>query len=305
VEKQNYYDIKRIQEEATGYNVAEYLGMDIIRRGAYSFILCPGHIDRLGRKDTIMKNCILTNQGYRCFACGVSVNVFTMVMEYYKNELGKEINFPEAVGIVGDSLGGRQHFLLNSSDEYHFSEASGLSSKDYEILGLKPTYSFHGVYNTGKIVNNEELERETLQYQESEETGNFLFYRTEKFSMQHLSQECPELYHIIIEAHAKKAMEKYKGLLKKYCDRNSRYIKRLEKFSKNGLIEEEIISGLKKSFTEKYNRAAEIYNEVSYMKESVTEDSRDIITTILEKKKEIQEKTRKEAFADLYEMFGK
>ena len=36
-------DIKRLMDEADARTVAEFLGMQIVKKGKYDFIQCPGH----------------------------------------------------------------------------------------------------------------------------------------------------------------------------------------------------------------------------------------------------------------------
>ena len=64
--KRPLYDIEEILDNVTGREVAEYFGLDIVHRGAYDFIHCPGHFERLGKEDTRANNCILTEYGYHC-----------------------------------------------------------------------------------------------------------------------------------------------------------------------------------------------------------------------------------------------
>ena len=79
--KRPLYDIEEILDNVTGREVAEYFGLDIVHRGAYDFIHCPGHFERLGKEDTRANNCILTEYGYHCFACEETVGVIRMIEE--------------------------------------------------------------------------------------------------------------------------------------------------------------------------------------------------------------------------------
>ena len=76
-----YYDIQAIANNCDTEVVANAIGMEVSK----GKIRCPGHLDRLGKYDNRISNAVLTKNGYHCFACGCSVNVFNMVMEHYKN----------------------------------------------------------------------------------------------------------------------------------------------------------------------------------------------------------------------------
>ena len=108
-----YYDIEKITAHMNVYDVALYIGMEVYPRCGKYYIHCPGHLEYLGKIDNVANNAILTENGYHCFACGRSVNVFTMVQEYYKNILGNPITFSKALEIVADSCGGREMYTLS------------------------------------------------------------------------------------------------------------------------------------------------------------------------------------------------
>ena len=60
-------DIKRLMDEADARTVAEFLGMQIVKKGKYDFIQCPGHEKRLGKPDSHIGNAVLLKNGYKCF----------------------------------------------------------------------------------------------------------------------------------------------------------------------------------------------------------------------------------------------
>ena len=72
---------KLLLEEADAREVAEYIGMDVQKRGANYFVLCPGHSNRLGKEDSTIGNCVLYKNGYKCFACNPDkiIDIFQMV----------------------------------------------------------------------------------------------------------------------------------------------------------------------------------------------------------------------------------
>ena len=104
-----YYDIQAIANNCDTEVVANAIGMEVSK----GKIRCPGHLDRLGKYDNRIGNAVLTKNGYHCFACGCSVSVFNMVMEHYKNYLGTEISFYDAVQIVAETCGGKEFYQMD------------------------------------------------------------------------------------------------------------------------------------------------------------------------------------------------
>lgn len=86
-------DLRKLEEDTDPVEVAKALGIRIYPRGNRNFICCPGHEVRLGRKDLNPTNAILTEKGYHCFACGVSVGVVDMVREITGSSFKEAVNF--------------------------------------------------------------------------------------------------------------------------------------------------------------------------------------------------------------------
>ena len=80
-------------------SVADYIGMEVVKRGANLCIRCPGHEKRLGKPDNNIGNAVLTQRGYRCFACDTFVNMVNMVREY------EGCNYWDALNIIAKAAG--------------------------------------------------------------------------------------------------------------------------------------------------------------------------------------------------------
>ena len=130
--KRPLYDIEEILDNVTGREVAEYFGLDIVHRGAYDFIHCPGHFERLGKEDTRANNCILTEFGYHCFACEETVGVIRMIEEI------EGCSKYDAICIAGDIAGGKELYQINDGDgsEQEIERKERLSSNDLKFIGL-------------------------------------------------------------------------------------------------------------------------------------------------------------------------
>ena len=97
-------DIKRLMDEADARTVAEFLGMQIVKKGKYDFIQCPGHEKRLGKPDSHIGNAVLLKNGYKCFACNTFIPTAEMVMEY------TGCNRQEAYHIIAEAMGGEEFY---------------------------------------------------------------------------------------------------------------------------------------------------------------------------------------------------
>lgn len=289
------YDLSRILEDATGLDVAEYIGMPIQKRGSNYFTYCPSHMDRMGKRDHVAKNCVITHKGCKCFACGAEDNVVQMVLDYYKNELQTPISFPEALGLIADSLGGRRYYLVNENQEEN--QIFRLKGEDYQIICLKQTYYYQAIKNAGKTQSEVNAGQDNLNWKKSDDfdkTGLYLYYEDEKITMTQLLRECPKLYWTIICEYAKKASEKYKEAIYNYCDRNSPKIRTIIKCSKDGIIDDHFLNALQNDLQKKYDRAYEIYQEA----DSILADYEDVKENKKDKKKDETQKV-----IDYFSMF--
>lgn len=102
-------DIQRLKDAADSYTVAQFIGMEIIDKGKYKYIRCPGHLNRLGKEDKKISNAILTDYGYHCFACSCGVSVFNMVQEFL------DCDFGTALRTVAEAMGGADIYSVERS----------------------------------------------------------------------------------------------------------------------------------------------------------------------------------------------
>lgn len=126
-------DIKKLMEEADASVVAEHIGMNVVKKGQYLFIQCPGHEKRLGRSDTHIGNAVLLKNGYKCFACNAFVPTAEMVMEFIG--CGKW----EAYHIIAEAMGGEE--LYPDSGENEEIPKIRLSQEELDVLKLAPCSS--------------------------------------------------------------------------------------------------------------------------------------------------------------------
>lgn len=254
------YDRERLMDDADSYTVATYIGMDVIKRGANYWIHCPGHEKRLGKPDNRIGNCCLTKKGYKCFACGVSKNIFDMVMEYYESELGQDISFTESMGIVGDALGGRELYILDGDKKNKTAYAKAekkdkLRTEDYELLGLPYSMEYEQLVGCGK--NKENLNGTIKKIGDIYE-----YYEGKRIPWTYIQSQAPDTYKQIIIRHAEQKKKKYQNVLRQYCNRDGLEIDFMRIFSKNHEIDDELLFDVKEYVQDCIEKIEEIIRKI-------------------------------------------
>lgn len=213
------YDRERLLQAADSLDVAEYIGLDIKRIGSNYSILCPGHEKRLGKPDTGFGNCILTKNGYTCFACGKSVNLIDMVMEV------TGCNYYEALGTIAETCGGRELYLSDDSDIVEKEELP-LMKEELASIGLKshstPIYDIRNLM-TCEYDDEDELYSKQSHYYIS---GNEVLKETLlgvpcSISLFSLYKDDREAYNYLIETKARESFEDSKNALAALQNDNS------------------------------------------------------------------------------------
>ena len=126
-------NLKELSRDTSSVDVARALGLKIYPKGRRNFICCPGHEMRLGKKDLNPTNAILTDYGYYCFACGVSVSTANMIVEVTGCSLHKAFEF------MADLNGGTELYKEDNLGSYV--PQITLSEAEMEALGLKQAYA--------------------------------------------------------------------------------------------------------------------------------------------------------------------
>jgi hypothetical protein len=241
-------DKELLLEEADAITVAEYLGMEMQKKGSNIFICCPGHEKRLGKPDTRISNCVLVEKGYKCFACNKYVGVIDMVMEY------TGCSYPEALTIVADACGG---VALYDSDEKHVVfDKLPLSMSDMELLGLKPRIQEYPVLNA----SDQEFEIEDYLCRCVD--GEFLMYEKRfRPSLNKMYRDNRRGYNILIAAKAKEAISKYEAAIEAYCSKDASKANLIfDIFNTDGYLDSQTMVDLKAIFQKRLWRLKEIYD---------------------------------------------
>lgn len=128
-------DIKRLVEECDAQAVVDYLQMEHKQSGRYTYILCPGHEERLGKPDTNMGNAVLREKGYYCYACNAFVTTHDMIMEYL------QCSSEEAYRIMAEAMGGAELYSGGSKTDFAKIPRYRLTQEECKVLRLYPKFS--------------------------------------------------------------------------------------------------------------------------------------------------------------------
>ena len=149
------YDKETLLASVDCIELARYLGMPIEKHGSSYFTQC---VSGLHRETQLDHNKIYSNGCY-CFSCGKRYDAAGMVMAYYENVLGQSINFQEALGIIGDSLGGRNAFLVGKHVQF---SPFPLTDEELQAIGLQPKAG------SGKVIESAETDEDGNKLESSE-----------------------------------------------------------------------------------------------------------------------------------------
>jgi hypothetical protein len=238
--------------EANAIEVAEYIGMTVVKKGANHFTLCPGHKNRIGKEDVNIGNCVLYENGYRCLACDPTKthDVFDMVMEF------TGCTFPEALATVAEIYGGASLFASNSP----YIEKLTVTQEDLKLIGLQSSV---------KKICPQNISWQHFQPEEgtsiNKVTDNGLdMFLSMKSSptetLLALKQKHPDEYRRLIATRAKIAGQKYCLAIKQYSSRSaSGASKVFDLFEDNGGVDDAVFIGIKNALMSKAWRCKEIY----------------------------------------------
>lgn len=244
-------DRAALLNEADAYTVAQYLGMEIIDKGHYKFIHCPGHEKRMGTPDNVATNAVLTAKGYHCFTCKKTVGLIDMVMEY----TGKP--YQEALKIIADASGGTSLFIDNNNSA--MPAKLPLSYDELEIIGLLPATT-NAVY-VNKIKKG--YQGSSVNIPSKNIDDDRLFYHLKaKLTLVDLYKENEALYNELICRKAEEAVHKYEKALKDFSSRSSKRAgEAYNLLNINGVLSEEDVFGLSNAFRRRLDAARKIYEE--------------------------------------------
>jgi hypothetical protein len=249
------FDREALIENANAYDVAQAIGMNVVKRGTKYFIPCPGHETRLGKPDRKTTNAVLTPKGYRCYACDVNVGLIDMVMEF----LGCDAK--TAMENIAQTCGGAALYQTGVSHEDI--KKAGISRSDIELIGLAGNCSGASSKRLLNASDSEPIFEEGTFHCKTDD-GYYMYEKIEGWNLNRLYRENEWKFNNLIAYKARESMFRYQKAMKVFCDRDAEKAKVVyDIFEEDGCLESSVFIGLKNAFQQKYWRCKEIYEEYS------------------------------------------
>lgn len=216
------YDISKLKEEVSPSAVAAYLGIRTVRSGRNIFIECPEHMERTGKPDRNVSNCVLGktwDKAYYCFACGAHGNVISLIA--HVQGLDQKKDFRKICEIAAQCTGTPDMFFTPDQEKKYTqiktksSKYPVLTDEELSLIGLSKNVS---VPNLKAVYSQEELGSDTELFERHPVISKFKI-KTEYLektyltsSVSGLAAEDPELYRELIVRACERTMEKIKEL---------------------------------------------------------------------------------------------
>lgn len=238
-----------LRAEANCIDVAKYIGINVVNRGANSFILCPGHEKRLGKPDMTIGNCAIYPDGYVCFACGADTkhDVFEMVMEH------TGCTFTEALETVADIYGGANLYKTSNTE----SEKLPLTAEDLKLIGLRASGRMFSPVNG----SYQHFEPEEGTFIEKTNSEYLVATAPSSYSLLNLKRDNEKAFNYLIASKAKEAGIKYTKALRDFGDRKSpRASVVFDLFNEDGGVDDSVFFGIQNALKKKIWRCKEIYD---------------------------------------------
>ena len=242
-------DKDSLLQEANCIDVAKYIGIDVVKRGANYFILCPGHMSRLGKKDTKIGNCVLYPDGYICYACDPNKkhNCIDMTMEHLN------CSFVDALQTIADIYGGASFY--QSKDKAQ--EKLPLTPEDLKLIGLKASGKLFMPIN-GSFSH---FEPSDGTYLEKNDNCYLAVQAPSSYSLLNLKKDNEDAFCYLIASKAKEAGLKYQNALKAFGKRTSEKASSVfDIFEENGYVDDSVFFGIQNALKKKIWRCKEIYD---------------------------------------------
>ena len=253
------YNIDLLKDEAEILPVVKYVGIKMKKIGKRYYIQCPKHEEELGKVDQNLGNCLLYRKRYRCFACGASENAIDMVMSYTGCSL------PEALGIVGDALGGRERYILQGKIN---TTRPLLSTEELQAINLHPWKVSSPLIINGSLEKQDVDPGINIQQNKNEEGEEYLYYKTSPaMSIHILYEEDRELYKYIVKSKATEALQRAK-ITESFLNRESEMFQLINEIIKgpDGFLEEEDIFGIRNGLRKKQKTCKDIIDKIDSLK---------------------------------------
>lgn len=261
-----FYDIQKIEDEATPLGIAQYLGIKMKKSGKSIFIQCPVHETILNKADRHISNCCLGNSfknAFYCFGCGGKGNGFDLIAAYLNLNIKKD--FSKILHIAAESCGGVQFYTLTDTDykedrknrENSIKHNVVLSTDDFKLSGLSSCVypvSYEACFDESQITDIYDLQKNINVKAPDSNFLNPVSYLSLRNSSYRFNSLPDIIYSEIIKNTAKEKMEHYKNIM--VSGAIDKYLPNIDEQKKNYIKDE-----LGNYIRQQYVLLEEIYNK--------------------------------------------
>lgn len=221
-----FYDIQKIEDEATPLGIAQYIGIKMKKSGKSIFIQCPVHERILNKADQHISNCCLGNSfknAFYCFGCGGKGNGFDLIAAYLHLDIKKD--FSKILHIAAESCGGVQFYTLTDTNYKGKRNNKGniekhdiiLSTEDFKLLGLSSCVypvSYEACFDESQIKDIYDLQKNVNVTAPDSNFLNPISYLSLRLNSSYRFNSLPDIiYNEIIKNTAKEKMDHYKNIM--------------------------------------------------------------------------------------------
>lgn len=183
------FEISELLEQVNCSDLAEYLGIEQVKKGKRIYIRCPEHVKNTGKEERKIDNCILSENGYHCFSCQAHGNAISLVRNFL------EVDFKTACKEISKFMGCEDFFQgCNMEGDY-----MPFSSKELRLLDLKSAVYVEEPkeWTNYKMAEDDiPYEYKRLNYSHVLENGEpeYLYGEEERIMLNQLYKEEPEVF---------------------------------------------------------------------------------------------------------------
>lgn len=199
-------DKEAIREASDVFIIAEELGLDVKYKGNKALILCPFHDDKH------FGSCFLTNHGFKCYSCGKSGDIFTLVQGVL------DVSFQAALQFVANVCGGTEHFI--AGDENCHTYENYISHADQVLIGIMdaPIYTITDFAFQKDELDSTSAVVEAIYDQYDSLVGYVAKKRVTVSPLRDLFQHDLPAYKALIDQFCTQSIGKYRNLLQLFTN---------------------------------------------------------------------------------------
>lgn len=216
-----HIDKKVIESRVSIEDACRVNGIEIRKR---NLILCPAHLERMGKPNTNYGNCMIYKDTncFKCHSCGAGGDIFSLTMA------AQHMEFRDAMQFLAEELCPE---AITDDDEQEEKKRKPtkcpLTKKELELIGLETSKSISYIGMTDSAYYAKHPEKDDPWYDkhflcDTDENGDTFFYTCDTYSPETMFRDNPDGFLELIKGKAEdtlsfcKTMRKAKSVRKQY-----------------------------------------------------------------------------------------